>query len=176
MKCSKCGNVVNENSRFCSHCGNPIVIESQFRDSMNNVAMSAATHKEISYHPFLLYRGKTIVNQRDIKVIHPKKPFLGILGTGKTTNTIPIHNISNVQIDSNLDWKRIGLGMLMILGGFFFMPIGLLISLIGVIVILSGNHKMLVISHNGTAYEVPALFFDNKKLVEIEEAIQAAMI
>lgn len=137
--------------------------------------------KKISFAISLIFfwiKGEVGVDNRFVKT-NVSNTILGFIPAGKDQQNIPLKNISGAMLSSSFLMKPIILGLIVaffglsLIGDDFFA--GLIVTVIGICVLLSGIQTVLVIEKGGSPYYISVPFYEKAKMVEINNAINEAL-
>ena len=135
-----------------------------------------------SLHSYLLYTAKLTITKRDLKTVIPKKPVLGIIPTGSTSQMIPLRNIGNVVVNRTFNIKAILLGLLIMFFGFSAARssdaggFGIFLILLGIgAILLEGIDSSLRIDYGSATLLINAWFFEIGKLNRIRDILLKAL-
>lgn len=124
-------------------------------------------------------KGNVGVDSRMINV-STMNTILSIVPAGRDNQTIPLKNVSAVNISGRIDFKSMVIGVvLLILGMGCFTEsfiAGIVWSIIAIGIIGSSIITTLTIQRSGSNFTLAAACYCRKNLVEIKEAIDQALI
>lgn len=137
--------------------------------------------KKVSFAISLIFfwiKGEVGVDNRFVKT-NVSNTILGFIPAGKDQQNIPLKNISGAMLSSSFLMKPIILGLIVsffglsLIGDDFFA--GLIVTVIGIGVLLSGIQTVLVIEKGGSPYYISVPFYEKAKMVEINNTINEAL-
>lgn len=121
-----------------------------------------------SYSTLLFWiKGSVQVSDRNIITRIPNRIFFGLIPAGLNEDTIPIRNISNVQVSSNFRLRDVIIGIILMMT-VVFIPIGLLF-------LDSGIQYRITFEKSGTYQYLSVPFFNRDVLYIIKEQVENRM-
>lgn len=123
---------------------------------------------QFSYSSLLFWiKGSVQVSERQIITEIPNRIFFGLIPAGLNKDTIPIRNISNVQVSSNFKLRDILIGIFLLMT-VVFIPLGLLF-------LDSGMQYKITFEKSGTYQYLSVPFFNRDVLYIIKEQVENRM-
>lgn len=168
------------------------VTDASYRDVYNGQAYDdapqAVKESEFSFDPkFLrfLLKVHVSINQRRVSIVTHDE-LLGFFPGGRHEQTIPLSNISSVELTTGYNWKQFFIGLFVMFlsfvvfgfagdGGAGVALIGVIMLLAGFIAMLSSLDTSLVFQRSGNDFIVPVAWYAKGQAKRLKNTIDQAL-
>lgn len=198
MYCESCGKQINDDAKFCPYCGKPV--NHTGKESDEDVRSAGSSGKCSSYADgkesiytfsvsplFFWLKGKAEVGVK-VTTISTPNTILGIIPAGYNKQTIPMSNVSSVQIRNSVKLSRVAAGIVFLIISFMILTVMsdsgdsvtfiffILTLFIGVDLIIDGLPNYLDVETGGKVRTFYAPVYARKSLMDIEKAMNRELL